>query len=296
MDTNNNKTSNVGTPKPAWLKKRIRNGKTFQKVRAILKESGLNTVCDKALCPNIGDCFSRGTSTFLILGNLCTRDCRFCNVAHQPTSPPDPEEPLKVAEAVKKLGLKYIVITSVTRDDLPDGGAGHFAETIEMIRTLSPGIVIEVLIPDFKGCEKALQAVVDKKPDVIGHNLETVPRLYPSVRPGADYNRSLNFLKKINDIDPEISVKSGIMMGLGEEQEEVLDVLTDLSNAQCSLLWLGQYLQPDKSRLPVHRFVPPDEFDEWREKAQNMGFQGIASGPLVRSSFLADELYGSLKE
>lgn len=296
MDTENEKTSNVGKPKPSWLKKRITSGKNFHKVRAILKESGLNTVCDKALCPNIGDCFSRGTSTFLILGNLCTRDCRFCNVAHQPTSSPDPEEPLKVAEAVKKLGLKYIVITSVTRDDLPDGGAGHFAETIEMIRTLSPGIVIEVLIPDFQGCEKALQTVVDKKPDVIGHNLETVPRLYLSVRPGADYNRSLNFLKKINDIDPEISVKSGIMMGLGEEQEEVLDVLTDLSNAQCSLLWLGQYLQPDKTRLPVHRFVPPDEFDEWREKAQNMGFQGVASGPLVRSSFLADKLYESLQK
>jgi len=296
MDTDSTKTSHVRTPKPSWLKKRITQGKTFHRVRAILKESGLNTVCDKALCPNIGDCFSRGTSTFLILGDQCTRDCRFCNVAHKPTSPPDPEEPLKVAEAVKKLGLKYIVITSVTRDDLPDGGAGHFAETIELIRTLSPGIVIEVLIPDFQGCEKALQAVVDKKPDVIGHNLETVPRLYPSVRPGADYHRSLNFLKKIKDIDPEISVKSGIMMGLGEKQEEIQDALTDLSNAQCSLLWLGQYLQPDKTRLPVHRFVPPDEFEEWREKAQNMGFQGIASGPFVRSSFLAEELYGSLQE
>lgn len=257
----------------------------------ILKESGLHTVCEEALCPNIGDCYSKGTATFLILGDRCTRDCRFCAVNHGPKALPDTNEPQKVAETVKRLGLDYVVITSVTRDDLPDGGAQHFAKTIHQIHRESPCTRIEVLIPDFNGCEEALETVVESKPDVIGHNLETVPRLYPAVRPGADYKRSLALIRTVYEMDRTIFTKSGVMLGLGEEQEEIFDVLADLIKACCSLLWLGQYLQPDKTRLTVKRYIPPDEFKELQNRATEMGFRGVASGPFVRSSFRAGDLF-----
>jgi lipoic acid synthetase len=277
--------------KPPWLKRRLPSGSTYQKIRGILKEDQLHTVCQEAHCPNLGECFSRGTATFLILGDHCTRDCRFCAVSHGPTVPPDPEEPRKVSEAVLRMGLDYVVITSVTRDDLSDGGAGHFAQTIREIRRLSPRAQIEVLIPDFQGSVAALETVVKARPDVLNHNLETVPRLYPKVRPGADYERSLNIFKHVQTLDSRMPTKSGLMLGLGEYPEEVRRVLGDLVGVHCSILTLGQYLQPSANHLPVERFIPPEEFDRWRQTALTMGFSEVASGPFVRSSYHAKELY-----
>jgi len=282
--------------KPDWLKKRVAYGTTMQNVLAVLRSGCLHTVCEEARCPNCPDCFSRGTATFLILGDRCTRDCRFCAVTHEAPLPPDHREPGNIAEAVGNLGLHYTVITSVTRDDLPDGGAAHFAETIECIRSVSPGASIEVLIPDFGGSEKALETVIAAKPDVIGHNLETAPRLYPVVRPQADYQTSLTLLKAAAAMNPSIPTKSGLMLGIGEHPDEIRQVLHDLREAGCSLLWLGQYLQPDRTRLPVERYVHPNEFEAWREEASALGFRGVASGPFVRSSYHAGELYESLHQ
>ena len=266
-------------------------GPDYEKVRALLKKGRLNTVCQEAKCPNLWECFSRRTATFLIMGSLCTRNCRFCAVAHGPLGPPDPEEPARVAEAVKKMGLRYAVITSVTRDDLLDGGAGFFAKTIKEIRKRVSDVLVEVLIPDFQGNMDALQTVVDARPDVLNHNIETVPRLYPLARPEASYWRSIELLKQVQKHDSTIPTKSGLMLGLGELSEEIRETLRDLLGASCSMLTLGQYLQPTKKHLPVKNFVHPDEFDRWRKIALEMGFSAVASGPFVRSSYHAKDLH-----
>ncbi|RKY79945.1 lipoyl synthase [candidate division KSB1 bacterium] len=277
--------------KPRWLKRKLPAGPEYEDVRALLKKGRLHTVCQEAKCPNIWECFSRGTSTFLVMGPCCTRNCRFCAVAHGPPAYPDPGEPERVAEAAKIMGLSYVVVTSVARDDLPDGGAGHFAKTIREIRKRMPETFAEVLVPDFKGDFNALQTVIKAHPDVLNHNLETVPRLYASARPGALYHRSLDLLKQAKQIDPAIPTKSGLMLGLGEASGEIEKTLQDLLDSGCSILTLGQYLQPTRKHLPVKRYIPPEEFDCWKETALEMGFSGVASGPLVRSSYHAKELF-----
>ena len=281
--------------KPPWLKQSIPAGATYQEVHRILQRSKLHTVCQEAHCPNLGECFSQGTATFLILGDRCTRNCRFCAVAHGPIGSPDIEEPRRVAEAVRNMGLRFVVVTSVTRDDLFDGGSGHFAQTIREIRRLVPKARIEVLVPDFQGSDRAVTTVVQARPDVFNHNLETVVRLYPKVRPGADYRRSLQLLKQVGELSPDIPTKSGLMLGLGESPEELRQALFDLLEVECRILTLGQYLQPSRDHLAVERFVPPEEFVEWREVALAMGFREVASGPFVRSSYRAGELYEALQ-
>jgi lipoic acid synthetase len=277
--------------KPPWLKKRIPPLQDIQKVRSILEEINLHTVCQEARCPNLGECFSRGTATFLILGRVCTRDCGFCAVEHGVPGPPDEAEPKRVAQAARKMGLHYVVITSVTRDDLPDGGASSFAKTILATRALNPKIKVEVLIPDFKGDQNSLKAVLRECPNILNHNIETIPRLYPRVRPLADYKRSLNLLKRSRDEYPHIPTKSGFMLGFGETREEILELLRDLREAGCDFLTIGQYLQPRQDRLPVICFVPPEEFEEYKRFAEEMGFRAVASGPFVRSSFHAAQMY-----
>ncbi len=277
--------------KPPWLKKRISPFQDIHKVKTILEESSLHTVCEEARCPNLGECFSSGTATFLILGRICTRNCGFCAVEHGNPAFPDESEPLQVARVVKKMSLQYVVITSVTRDDLPDGGASHFAKTIEAIRSMDPEVKVEVLIPDFKGDPRSLKIVLDLTPDVLNHNVETVSRLYPKVRPQADYHRSLELLKRAKEIAPTLLTKSGFMLGLGESQEEVLELIRNLKEVGCDFLTLGQYLQPRQDRLPVVRFIPPEEFEEYRRMGEEMGFKAVASGPFVRSSFQAFEMF-----
>lgn len=280
--------------KPAWLMRKIPGGSVYQNVLGILGQEQLHTVCREALCPNMGECFSQSTATFLIMGNRCTRNCGFCAVLHGNPEPVDSGEPERLAEAAKRMGLNYVVITSVTRDDLVDGGAGHFAETISAVRSRLPEAKIEVLIPDLQGDRKALYKIINAGPDVLNHNLETVPRLYPEVRPQAVYQRSLELLRQVRNINPKIPAKSGLMLGLGEEAEEIEETLRDLFDAGCRLLTLGQYLQPSSSHLPVQRYVPPDEFEKWKQRAESMGFAGIASGPFVRSSYRAGELLQNL--
>jgi lipoic acid synthetase len=280
--------------KPRWLQQSLPTGARHEKVRALLKEGRLHTVCQEAKCPNLWECFSRRTSTFLIMGAHCTRNCRFCAVGHGPSGPPDPGEPARVAEAAQRLGLSYVVVTSVTRDDLSDGGAGHFAGTIEAIRKRMPNALVEVLVPDFQGSKGALQTVVEAHPHVLNHNLETVPRLYASVRPEALYGRSLELLERAKQYNPMLPTKSGLMLGLGESSKEVKGTLQDLLDAGCRILTLGQYLQPTRQHLRVNRFIDPEEFDHWKETALKMGFSQVASGPLVRSSYRAKELYQAL--
>jgi lipoic acid synthetase len=278
-------------PKPPWLKKRIPPIQDLIKVKSILDEASLHTVCEEARCPNLGECFSKGTATVLILGRICTRNCGFCAVEHGISVLPNDEEPKKVAQAVKKMGLKYVVITSVTRDDLIDGGASHFAKTIQAIRALDRKIKVEVLIPDFKGVLASLKMVLKERPDVLNHNIETVSRLYPKVRPEADYKRSLNLLKESKENYPHILAKSGFMLGLGETEEEVLGLLRDLREVGCDFLTIGQYLQPRPDRLSVFRYVPPEEFEEYKKMGERMGFKAVASAPFVRSSFHASQMY-----
>ena len=282
-------------PKPHWLKRSLPTGPTYESVRGLLKEGRLHTVCQEAKCPNVWECFSRRTATFLVMGHCCTRNCRFCAVNHGPSAAPDPKEPARVAEAAQSMGLRYVVITSVTRDDLPDGGASFFAETIKEIRKRMPDAFVEVLIPDFQGNTGALETVVEAHPNVLSHNLETVPRLYPLVRPEAAYRRSLELLKRTKQYDPAIPTKSGLMLGLGETPEEVKETLLDVLDAGCSILTLGQYLQPTREHLEVQRFIHPEEFDNWKETALKMGFSEVASGPFVRSSYHANELYQALR-
>ncbi len=281
--------------KPAWLKKTLPKGAEYEKVRALLGRGKLHSVCQEAKCPNIWECFSQETATFLILGDRCTRNCRFCAIAHGPSGPPDPGEPARVGEAARKMGLSYVVVTSVTRDDLPDGGAGLFAETIKEIRKKIANALVEVLIPDFQGNTGALQTVLDAGPNVLNHNLETVPRLYPTARPEAVYYRSLDLLRNAYAYAPDIPSKSGLMLGLGESPEEVERTLRDLQDVGCNILTLGQYLQPSKRHLPVERFIPPEEFDRWRETVLELGFSQVASGPFVRSSYHAKELYQAVR-
>jgi lipoic acid synthetase len=286
----------IKTKKPPWLTRRLPSGPEYEKIRGLMNRGRLHTVCQEAKCPNIWECFSNRTATFLILGDRCTRNCRFCAVAHNPVEPPDPAEPMRVAQSVEKLGLTYVVVTSVTRDDLPDGGAGHFAKTIREIHRRIPEAVIEVLIPDFKGDAEALRTVLEAQPQVLNHNIETVPRLYAAVRPGAVYARSLELLAHARTIDASISTKSGLMLGLGETTAEIRQTLKDLLDAECRMLTMGQYLQPSKDHLPVARFVPPEEFDQWQKTAFQMGFSEVASGPFVRSSYHAKELFNASRE
>jgi lipoic acid synthetase len=278
--------------KPVWLRRKLPDLEALQKMRSLLRRHGLNTVCEGALCPNQGECFGQGTATFLILGHTCTRNCTFCAIPSEDLPPaPDPQEPARVALAAAELELKHVVITSVTRDDLEDGGASHFAETVRALKRNNPQITVEILIPDFQGSRAALQAVVDSDPDIINHNLETVPRLYPEVRRQAVYSRSIDLLKRVKEINPGKISKSGLMLGLGEEKEEVLQVMADLCAVSCDLLTLGQYLRPSGKHHPVVRYVPPEEFEELRQEGEKMGFQAVFSAPLVRSSFHAAEVF-----
>ncbi len=275
---------------PPWFKVRLTTNKRLAGVRNMVRDNNLNTVCVSAACPNRTECWNAGTATFMILGNVCTRGCRFCGVPRGIPQGPDLDEPNRVARAVAYLRLNYAVITSVTRDDLIDGGASVFAETIRAIRKESPGCSIEVLVPDFKGSEHALATVLDSAPDVLNHNIETVPALYPMVRPQADYRRSLELLARAKQLGSV--AKSGLMLGLGETLDEVRSVMHDLHDAGCSLLTLGQYLRPGKNHLPVLKYYRPDEFVALRDEAMRMGFNHVASGPLVRSSYRAGE-YGA---
>jgi len=277
--------------KPPWLRRRLPSGPVYEQVRSLIKKGHLHTVCQEAKCPNQFECFSSRTATFLIMGSKCTRNCRFCNIETGPDHPPDTGEPVRVAETAAKMKLRYVVVTSVTRDDLPDGGAGLFAATIGEIRKRIPEVLIEVLIPDFKGDEGALKTVVDAGPDVLNHNLETVSRLYATVRPEAVYQRSLDLLQRVNDYDPTLPTKSGLMLGLGETSDEIGRTLSDLYASEGRILTLGQYLQPSRAHLPVSRFVTPEEFDHWRDEAHKIGFTEVASGPFVRSSYHAKALY-----
>ncbi len=272
--------------RPAWLKKSIINSPAIGATAAVIKEYGLNTVCQSARCPNIFDCFSRKTATFLILGNTCTRNCSFCAVKKGRPANADIDEPQRIVEAVSTLGLGHVVITSVTRDDLPDGGAGQFVKTIEALKNKKGDAVeIEVLVPDFKGDREALEAVVGASPDIFSHNIETVPRLYRSIRPQADYKRSLEVLRFAKEIKPDLSTKSGIMAGFGETKTEVVSVMTDLRNTDCDIFTVGQYLRPSVEQAVVERFVTPDEFLEFKKIGLEMGFKKIESGTFVRSSY-----------
>ena len=277
--------------KPGWLKRRLPAGPEYERLRRLLQGHGLTTVCQEAQCPNQFECYAAGTATFMLMGKRCTRNCGFCAVAHGPIGLPDPEEPALVAEAVELMGLRYAVVTSVTRDDLTDGGASFFADTIRAIKKRTPATLVEVLIPDLQGDWGGLEKILEAGPDVLNHNIETVCRLYPAVRPGAIYTRSVDLLGQVKRISPKIPTKSGIMLGLGESEEELLDTLRDLLNAGCDILTLGQYLQPSSTHLPVERYVPPDKFQSLQAKAVDLGFAGVAAGPFVRSSYQAEKLY-----
>ncbi len=280
--------------KPEWLKIKTIGGKNRTQVEKVLGNLSLHTVCKEAACPNIMECFSRKTATFMILGNICTRNCTFCNVEKGAAMEIDREEPEKIAEAAGTLGLKHVVITSVTRDDLPDGGAGHFASVIEKVRSSCEGMTIEVLIPDFKGDEAALDKVISAAPDIINHNIETVHRLYPEVRPQAVYSRSLRLLRNVKERDSGIYTKSGIMVGLGEKPEEVTGVFRDLREHGCDILTIGQYIAPSLKHYPVVEFVTPEMFEKYKASAYGLGFSHVTAGPLVRSSYHADNALDSL--
>ena len=277
--------------KPAWI--RVRAGSEtgrYGEIKRTLREQRLHTVCEEACCPNIGECFGKGTATFMILGDICTRRCPFCDVAHGKPLPPDADEPRHLAETIAALKLRYVVITSVDRDDLRDGGAQHFADCIAAVRTASPGIVIETLVPDFRGrIDIALDVLAAGLPDVFNHNLETVPRLYKQARPGADYAHSLLLLQRFKQRHPGIPTKSGLMVGLGETDEEILDVMRDLRAHEVDMLTVGQYLQPSGGHLPVARYVHPDVFRDFEAAARDMGFAHAACAPMVRSSYHADQ-------
>lgn len=275
--------------KPDWIRAKVPGGPEVSRLKQVLRSRNLHTVCEEATCPNLGECFQHGTATFMIMGDICTRRCPFCDVAHGRPEPLDEQEPDNLATTIQEMGLRYVVITSVDRDDLRDGGAGHFVACIERARELNPSLKIEVLVPDFRGrMDIALDIFRQAPPDVFNHNLETVPRLYREARPGADYQWSLDLLRRFREEHPEVPTKSGLMLGLGEEISEVLEVMQDLRDHNCDMLTLGQYLQPTRHHLPVKRFVTPEEFDELAEKAREMGFSQVASGPLVRSSYHAD--------
>jgi len=273
--------------RPQWLRVNTSWGENYRRLKSLLADSSLHTVCQEANCPNINHCFGNKTATFLILGNSCTRGCRFCDVKRGTPQAVDKDEPKRVAFAVKELGLSYVVVTSVTRDDLPDGGASVFSQTVQEIRNLGFDCKVELLIPDFLGSFESLKIVLDRKPDVLNHNLETVKRLYPQVRRGADYQRSLNLFRVAKNYDQNLITKSGIMVGLGETWEEIVKLMEDLRNVNCDLLTIGQYLSPSKEHLPVLKYYHPDEFAELKSIGERMGFSHVESGPLVRSSYQA---------
>jgi len=275
--------------KPSWIRAKAPTTTEVKRLKSILRDQKLNTVCEEAACPNLGECFTKGTATFMIMGDICTRRCPFCDVGHGRPEPLDVNEPRNMAETIHAMGLKYVVITSVDRDDLRDGGAAHFVECIQTTREMNPGINIEILTPDFRGrMDIALEIMGKSPPDVFNHNLETVPRLYKKARPGSDYQWSLDLIKRFKEMHPDIPTKSGLMLGLGEEIEEVHQVMQDLLDHGCNMLTLGQYLQPSLDHLAVERFVTPDEFKELELKGYEMGFTHVASGPMVRSSYHAD--------
>ncbi len=275
--------------KPSWIRAKVPSGPGVTRIKQILRQRQLSSVCEEAQCPNLGECFSHGTATFMVMGDICTRRCPFCDVAHGKPLALDADEPRQLAEAIAEMSLRYVVITSVDRDDLRDGGAGHFAACVDAVRRLTPDTAIEILVPDFRGrMQVALEQFADNPPDVFNHNLETVPRLYRQARPGADYQWSLDLLKQFKAQHPAVPTKSGIMLGLGETRAEVEQVMQDLRDHDCEMLTLGQYLQPTRDHLPVDRFVTPGEFDELRVLGERMGFSNVASGPMVRSSYHAD--------
>jgi len=283
-------TQTAPIPKPDWIRVRLGHGQRFHEIKNILREHRLHTVCEEATCPNIGECFGKGTATFMILGDLCTRRCPFCDVAHGRPLPPDPDEPGNLARTIAALKLRYVVITSVDRDDLRDGGAGHFADCIRAVRSHSPGTRIELLVPDFRGrLDVALDVIAQAPPDVMNHNLETVPRLYKQARPGADYAHSLTLLAEFKRRFPGIPTKSGLMVGLGETDEEIVEVMNDLRAHSVEMLTIGQYLQPSAHHLSVARYVAPAVFEGYARTASALGFIHAACGPLVRSSYHADQ-------
>jgi lipoic acid synthetase len=275
--------------KPDWIRMKAPDSARYQEIKRVLRENKLHTVCEEASCPNIGECFSGGTATFMILGDICTRRCPFCDVAHGKPLPPDVNEPENLARTIAQMKLNYVVITSVDRDDLRDGGAQHFVDCILAVRAQSPNIRIEILVPDFRGrLDAAMKILSEAPPDVMNHNLETVPRLYKQARPGSDYQNSLTLLKTFGEMYPNVPTKSGLMLGLGETDEEILSVMQDLRAHGVSMLTLGQYLQPSVHHLPVMRYVKPQAFEALKQKAESMGFNNTASGPMVRSSYHAD--------
>ncbi|MGL1930359.1 MAG: lipoyl synthase [Desulfotalea sp.] len=291
MSCASNKKHEIRVGKPKWLRRSLPSGAEYEKIRSLLKKSSLTTVCQEAQCPNQFECFSKGTATFMIMGEACSRNCSFCAVGHGPKGLPDDNEADRVAEAVNILQLRYAVVTSVTRDDLKDGGASYFVDTINAIRKIRKDTLIEVLIPDLQGNWQALETIIKAKPDVLNHNIETVPRLYPSIRSGANYHRSLELLAEVKKIAPNMVTKTGMMLGLGEKIDELEECWKDLQNISCDILTMGQYLQPSDKHVTVERFVPPEEFDSLAKKATLCGFPGIASGPFVRSSYEAEKLY-----
>ncbi len=275
--------------KPKWIRAKAANSQQVARLKSVLREHHLHTVCEEASCPNLGECFSHGTATFMIMGHICTRRCPFCDVAHGKPDPLDPEEPRNLGRTIAAMALHYVVITSVDRDDLRDGGAEHFAACIREVRSQVPGINIEILVPDFRGrVERALEMLAMAPPDVFNHNLETVPRLYKQARPGADYQGSLQLLQAFKSQHPALPTKSGLMVGIGETREEILQVMADLRAHGCDMLTIGQYLQPSKFHLPVVRYLEPAEFEAFAADAKAMGFDKVASGPMVRSSYHAD--------
>jgi len=276
---------------PTWLRLPRKKPGSLGEVRRVLSELALTTVCEGARCPNRGECYASGTATFMILGESCTRNCGFCSVPHAVPQKPEPDEPARVAEAARRLGLRYVVVTSVTRDDLPDGGAGQFTETVAALRALAPAPRVELLVPDFLGDDTAVETALRARPDVLGHNLETVPRLYPRVRPGADYARSLDLLRRA--VDAGLTAKTGLMLGLGEDEEELERVYHDIARVGIGMLTLGQYLRPTRDQLPVARYWRPEEFDGEGEKARRIGIPTVVAGPLVRSSYLAEQHFQS---
>lgn len=280
---------------PPWLRVRIPAGETYQWLRQLMRQAALHTVCEEANCPNIGECWSRRTATFLIMGDTCTRNCRFCNVRTGRPAPLDPNEPERIAQVVEEMGLRHAVVTSVDRDDLPDGGASHFAAVIRAIRARRPECTVEVLIPDFRGRVEPLKVVMDEHPDILNHNVETVPRLFRTVQPQCRYEWSLAVLENAKRLWPQAVTKSGLMVGLGESADEVLEVMSDLRRVEVDILTIGQYLQPTREHLPVARYYTPEEFDFFRERGYEMGFRWVASAPLVRSSYNAEEQARALK-
>ena len=271
--------------RPSWLKVRAPSGKMVSRVEEVLRKNGLITVCREARCPNVGECWGEGTATVLLLGDVCSRGCAFCNVTRGRPAPPDPSEPARIAAASAELRWKHVVVTSVTRDDLDDGGAGHFARVVEVLRSLPSPPAVELLVPDFAGDYDALATVVRSRPDVLAHNVETVPRLYPAVRPGASYERSLELLGGVPRLDAGIPLKSGLMVGFGETREEVVEVMNDLFTAGCRSVTIGQYLSPSRNHHPVKEYLPVEAFGELADAARRIGFPRVVSGPLVRSSY-----------